>query len=151
MRPWSLVLLLAACATTGTPTDDDTTTDAVDSGDTGTDAPDPDLVRACILGPWFERECTGCHFGGNHLDLTSDSLEVLTTTNRETAPTEPIVVPGDADASLLVRKLEANVGLVTLDEDEGDPMPADKTITAADAQLVREWVASGAPLPTGCE
>lgn len=123
---------------------EDTDTDSVAELDTEEQV-DPALVRACILKTWFVQNCTGCHFGGNHLVLTSDPLEVLRTAEQELNPGEPLLVPGDADASWLVRKVEARAGLVTLEEGEGDPMPPDREISEADAQRVRAWVESGAP------
>lgn len=129
---------------------------ATDSGDTDTDTDtdsdagvDPALVTACVTERWIQQTCSGCHLEGSHIDLRYDALETLLTTDREFHP-GPIVVPGDPDSSLLVRKVEARVGLVTLSADEGGPMPLDTEIAAEDAQLVRDWVALGAVLPEGC-
>lgn len=162
MRIW-IVAALVACGAGGQTSDDggsvsDDTVggggadDTTVTGDTAPpdDGPDPDNVRACIAESWVQRTCTGCHFAGNHLDLRDDALEVLKTTNRELFQDAPILVPGDPDASLLVRKLDAKVGRVTLGPDEGDPMPVDRPIDPEDADLIRDWVASGAPLPEGC-
>lgn len=146
MRFVLLTFCLVACG--GSDTGDKATVDsAVDSGTT--DEVDGSAVTACIAERWVQQTCTGCHFEGNHLDLRFDALQTLKETDRELHP-GPIVVPGDPDASLLVRKVEAKVGLVTLGEDEGTPMPPDVDITPEDAQVIRDWVADGAPLPSGC-
>jgi hypothetical protein len=146
MRTALLALLLVACGDKA-PAD----SGAPDSGaapDTDTDV-DQAAVVACVAERWVQETCAGCHLEGGHLDLRFDALETLVETDRELHP-GPIVVPGDPDASLLVRKVEAKVGLLTLEEDEGDPMPLDTEITPEDAQLIRDWVAYGAPLPSGC-
>lgn len=145
--PLSFLLVLgAACADdagdkadSAAPPDPTPTTSATDAG----------LVTACLAERWVSQTCAGCHLEGSHLDLRFDALETLLTTDREFHP-GPIVIPGDPDASLLVRKVEAKVGLVTLEPDEGEPMPLDTQITVDDAQLIRDWVAAGAPLPIGC-
>ncbi|MFT5460621.1 MAG: hypothetical protein ACI9K2_007141 [Myxococcota bacterium] len=101
-----------------------------------------------VVRPRVRQTCAGCHLEGSHLDLRFHALATLVEAEREFHPW-PIVIPGDADGSLLVRKVEADVGLVTLDEDEGEPMPADAEITLDDAQLIRDWVAAGALVPSG--
>lgn len=142
MRAWWLaVAVLAACG--GTEPDGDT--DAVDTDaaeDSGTNV---DLVRACILETWFVQTCTGCHAGNNHLSMTSDPLGTLRDTRRETDPSAPLLIAGDADNSLLVRKLLARAGALELGPGEGDPMPPDRTITLEEAERVAAWVESGAP------
>lgn len=146
MRRMLLFVMLVACggADSGTKATFDSAADTSTPEDV-----DYAAVRACIAEQWVRQTCTGCHFEGNHLDLRFDALETLKETDRELHP-GPIVVPGDPDASLLVRKVEAKVGLLTLEDHEGAPMPPDVDITTDDAQLIREWVADGAPLPNGC-
>ena len=142
MRAALIALVCLACNGEGTnePTETDLESDP---------QVDMELVTACLAERWVRQTCSGCHLEGSHLDLRFDALETLVQKDREYHP-GPIVVPGDADASLLVRKVEAKVGLVTLGEDEGDPMPIDSDITEADAQMIRDWVAAGARLPSGC-
>jgi hypothetical protein len=139
-----VVLLALSCLACG-----DKAPDSGAPADTGADTAasvDDDRagVYACLAERWVADTCSGCH-----LDLRFDALETLLTTDRELHP-GPIVIPGDPDDSLLVRKVEAKVGLVTLEEGEGAPMPMDTDITVEDAQLIRDWVATGALLPSGC-
>jgi len=146
MRTAALSLLLLACA------DDDAekaaTTDTGEAVETDTDA-DPAVVTACVAERWVQRTCSGCHLEGSHLDLRFDALQTLVDSEREFHP-GPIVVPGDPDTSLVVRKVEAKVGLLSLGPDEGAPMPLDTEISLEDAQLIRDWVTMGAILPSGC-
>jgi len=52
---------------------------------------------------------------------------------------EILVIPGDADGSYLVKKLEEAADIV------GDPMPPDAALDASAIALVREWIDAGAP------
>ena len=54
--------------------------------------------------------------------------------------TGPAVVPGDADASLLVRAVRRQDPAVS-------PMPPDEPLSGDEIALVEAWVASGAPWP----
>lgn len=143
MRKLLVVLFLAGCSVEGDAPPGDTEVVAEPEVDR-------DAVRACLAERWVRQRCSGCHLEGSHLDLRFDALRTLRAASRESQPDEKIVVPGDPDTSLLVRKVEAKVGLVTLEEGEGDPMPIDTEISLDDAQLIRDWVAAGAALPTGC-
>lgn len=138
-----VMVVLVACGTSDTDGDTDDTDAATDTADTEEER-DVDGIRACLVESWIGETCTGCHFGNNHLVLTSDPLEVLRTTNRELFPSEPIMTAGEAD-SIAVRKILAKVDLVTLDSDEGDPMPPDQPITEDEAKRFEAWVVSGAP------
>jgi len=54
--------------------------------------------------------------------------------------TGPLVVPGDADASLLVRAVRRQDPAVS-------PMPPDEPLSGDEIALIEAWVASGAPWP----
>ena len=54
--------------------------------------------------------------------------------------TGPAVVPGDADASLLVRAVRRQDPAVS-------PMPPDEPLSGDEIALIEAWVASGAPWP----
>ena len=54
--------------------------------------------------------------------------------------TGPAVVPGDADASLLVRAVRRQDPAVA-------PMPPDEPLTGDEIALIEAWVAAGAPWP----
>lgn len=91
--------------------------------------------------------CTNCHTnvgrnpaGGLNLlpDLSYAALvNVASVTNRGFVR----VVPGDPDASILVRKLEGSPGLV------GQRMPigGPPYLTAGQIQIIRRWIELGAP------
>lgn len=146
MRIALLALLCFGCGDK----DADTSTPADTGTDTGSETDDDQArIIACLAERWVAETCSGCHLEGSHLDLRYDALEKLVESDRELHP-GPIVVPGDPDSSLVVRKVEAKVGLVTLEEHEGAPMPMDTDITVEDAQLIRDWVATGALVPSGC-
>ena len=147
MRVVLLALLFAACGDKESATDSGAALASTSETETTDDG--ADRILACLAERWVQQTCSGCHLEGSHLDLRFDALESLVSNDREFHP-GPIVVPGDADASLLARKLEAKVGLVTLGPDEGEPMPLDSEITEADAQLIRDWVEAGALVPSGC-
>jgi hypothetical protein len=146
MRTAALSLLLLACG--GEDTGKTGSQDTGAAADTDTDT-NQALVTACVAERWVQQTCSGCHLEGSHIDLRYDALETLVQSDRESHP-GPIVVPGDPDASLVVRKVEAKVGRLTLEADEGHPMPLDTEISDDDAQLIRDWVALGAVLPSGC-
>jgi mono/diheme cytochrome c family protein len=56
----------------------------------------------------------------------------------ETGDHAPVIVPGDADASLLVQKLRNT-------QPEGGSMPpGGSTLSDADIALIVEWINSGA-------
>ena len=55
------------------------------------------------------------------------------------------VVPGDPERSFLVRKLEGSLAA-----GEGEPMPrVGMTLSPALLDLVRRWIAAGAPADSG--
>ncbi|HMV69817.1 MAG TPA: hypothetical protein PKA64_23455, partial [Myxococcota bacterium] len=72
-----------------------------------------------------------------HLDGTSADYDRLVDVESSTGV--PYVVPGDADGSYLVQKLEGADGIT------GDPMPVGGSLDPADLQVVRDWIEAGAP------
>jgi uncharacterized membrane protein len=130
--------LLTAAQPTGAQVDD--AEDDIANG--GADEPPAQPSYARDVAPLLERHCLECHGpdrrkGGLRLDRAS--LPALRAA--EPLPGDPaVLVPGDADASELVRRVE-------LADGDPDRMP-DKAppLSAADRATLRAWVAAGAPL-----
>lgn len=86
-------------------------------------------------------DCTSCHSAGaaaGGLDLETDPHAALVDVV-SAAYGEVLVAPGDADGSLLVRKLEG-----TQASDEGAVMPPTGALDAEVVAVVRQWVLDGA-------
>lgn len=83
---------------------------------------------------------SSCHGGGQFPDLRAgESHAAVVGVASEAVPTEILVVPGDADASYLVAKIEGAAGI------EGEPMPEGLDAWDADKiALVRAWIDAGA-------
>ena len=125
---------------------------AVAGCDRGEDitGPDPsgDVTLARIQTEIFDQDCVGCHRGGSGapggLDLSSADESYDNMVNvpafHEEATGRVRVVPNDPDASFLIHKLEGGPNLV------GERMPfGGSALPAADIQMVRDWIAAGAP------
>jgi hypothetical protein len=93
------------------------------------------------IAPIFAKYCAGCH---NATDLEGDlSLETFADLQKG-GSRGPAIVPGRADASLLVRVLTGEVEPKMPPED--NERPAD-----ADIALLRAWIDAGAKGPAGAE
>ena len=95
----------------------------------------------------FTPQCAipGCH-GGTAADAQENmplgeglSYDAIVQVPSRQMPSLLRVAPGDPANSYLVRKITPGSSI------DGAPMPFGATITDADRQLVREWVARGAP------
>ncbi|MBI2976954.1 MAG: c-type cytochrome [Chloroflexi bacterium] len=85
--------------------------------------------------PLLQEKCTVCHATGIKLGgWDGSSYEAFMTTGEN----GPVVVPGDVGASLLAQKL---LGTQT----QGKVMPPSGKMTAANIQLITDWIAAGAP------
>jgi mono/diheme cytochrome c family protein len=82
--------------------------------------------------PILEAKCVMCHgtFGG----WDASSYESVMTTGDNA----PVVVPGDADGSLLAQKLLGT-------QSEGNIMPPGGKLPDEEIQRILDWIASGAP------
>ena len=105
-------------------------------GIAGAQAPAPDFVRD--VRPILVRHCFACHGpddaareSGLRLDLREAALQPAKSGRRA-------LVPGDAAASELVRRITA------LDDDVMPPPSANKPLTAADRDTLVRWLAAGA-------
>ena len=82
--------------------------------------------------------CGECHAGDDPQGgLALDSAAAVA----RGGESGPVLVPGDADASLLVRAIRRQDGGVS-------PMPPDEPLAADELALVEQWIASGADWPT---
>ncbi|MBY0508233.1 MAG: hypothetical protein K2X03_30240 [Bryobacteraceae bacterium] len=90
--------------------------------------------------PIWEKHCLGCHTAGTKMG----SLDIETWEGLQRGGNHgTILVPGDLKASRLYTML---IG-------EGQPaMPMDgQVLSAAEIAVVRDWIAAGAPPPSGAE
>lgn len=91
----------------------------------------------------FANRCSngGCHVaGGQYPELTATGLSNWMGKNSKTKPSEPLVVPGDPDASWLYRKVSGMQGA-----DGGPLMPLGAAMPIAEAKVIHDWIADGAP------
>jgi len=112
-----------------------------DPGDTDGEAPTFTEIRDDILLP----SCgfSTCHGGGTGgLTISEDDpgavYSALVDAASFDAAGETLVIPGDADNSYLVKKVEAAADIV------GDPMPAPFGVEDAQAADIRAWINAGA-------
>ncbi|MGE4002197.1 MAG: c-type cytochrome domain-containing protein, partial [Planctomycetaceae bacterium] len=87
------------------------------------------------VAPILARRCEGCH-GQKHADggLRVDSFAHLL---ESAAPGDPLIVPGDADASDLYQRL------INADPDVRMPQE-DEPLTSEQTDTIRRWIAEGA-------
>jgi hypothetical protein len=109
-------------------------------GDSGADL-EPTLAN--VQAEVFEKSCgfSSCHSGSGAGGLSFDeevSYGELVDVPSTGAPGEILVVPGDADASYLVWKLEEREGIT------GDPMPQSAPLPDDKIQLIIDWINAGA-------
>ncbi|MFQ6015864.1 MAG: c-type cytochrome [Anaerolineae bacterium] len=82
--------------------------------------------------PLLKARCSACHGSLGGWSAASHDEVVNSGDNG------PAVIPGDAEASLLLQKLK---GTQTI----GSPMPPGQSLSAAEISLVENWIAAGAP------
>ena len=81
--------------------------------------------------------CHGGNAGGLLLDGTNDYDRLV---GVETVNGNGIyVIPGDADASYLVHKVDGRTGIT------GEQMPNSEGISAEQMRMLRSWIDNGAP------
>lgn len=142
MTRLTLSLLLALTACGDKETDDTATPDDSSSAEVVSYTND--------VWPILERDCKSCHADDTYhpgfklLDAAT-AYDVLLTDPPDDASRgfNAYVVPGDADASLLVHKIEAAPSFgaqMPLAADYVTEMP----MSDADIQLIRDWVIAGA-------
>ena len=103
-------------------------------------------TAASIQANLFNESCIECHSGdapAGDLNLESGkSMDNIINVNRFAYdPSYPTrVIPGDADNSFLIKKLEGHLA-----EGEGVPMPLNaESISVENIEIVRQWINDGA-------
>ena len=94
----------------------------------------------------FQGRCLQCHSSAvkqGGLDLQANAHAALVNVHSTQWPAEVRVVPGNPQASLLIRKLEGTQGGLGL------PMPQGGTLTSQELEQVVAWVESGAAACAG--
>jgi len=128
------LMLLCACAAPA----DKTETGGADPADktpepaTFAQVRDEVLVLSCGFG-----SCHGDGEAGLQIDedMAQDALVGVPST---VLPEETLVIPGDADGSYIIAKMEAASGIA------GDVMPPSGALSAERIGIVRDWIESGA-------
>ncbi len=107
--------------------------------------PDPNATFTRVQGEVFSVSCalSGCHSGASPtggMNLTAGVAygNIVRVHSTERADLNRIE-PGDPDRSYMVKKLRGDPDIV------GSPMPLIGSISAAQRQLVIDWVRRGAP------
>jgi hypothetical protein len=109
----------------------------------GPNTPIPTSPTACdIAAHVTEVHCTGCHGGSTEPLLTLEGLKA-TVGAASIRYTGTLVVAGDAEGSLLFRKLHGPA------ENEGAQMPIGQVLDVELQEAVRRWIDDGAV--TDCE
>ena len=90
------------------------------------------LVPTCAFS-----SCHGSGAGGLDIEagMSADALVDVAST---ALPDETLVIPGDADGSYLIHKLEGAAGI------DGDPMPPGGSLDQDSIDRVRAWIDGGA-------
>ncbi len=96
----------------------------------------------CGVQAVFEAYCYACHDAGAvtaGLDLETDAWSALVGVESANSPGAVLVEPGDAEASLLYRKLTSSQA-----EGEGGGMPPSGSLDGNSLDLVKGWIDAGA-------
>jgi hypothetical protein len=137
-RRAAALLLIAALAMFGCGDDDDNPTGGGDRVDFETQ-----------IQPIFTNSCafSGCHAGsspgGGMLLSINNAYSNLVDVDSDLRPGWTRVVPGDAEASLLIQKLTIP-GLSTPELGSRMPQPPALPLDNADIELIRRWINEGA-------
>lgn len=94
----------------------------------------------CAVEAIFAADCTSCHGSGStsYVDLETDAYNAIVNQPAIMYPDKTLVVPGDPDASFLYLKVTGAQG------GDGGVMPPSGALGAADAEVIRAWIADGA-------
>jgi len=105
-------------------------------------APNASSVKSLLVGT-----CMGCHGGASNLYFTNgnDWANDLIGVASAQKPGETLVIPGDADNSYLIKKLNGAAGIA------GSRMPLGQApFTAAQINMIRAWI-NGMPTQGACQ
>lgn len=122
-----LLSLLLAC--------DGKSTDTAPLDPTFSNVQDAVFTPSCAFS-----SCHGAGAGAGGLDLNAgSSYDALVDVASTGAPDQTLVIPGDPDGSYLMLKLDGDPSIT------GDEMPPGASLESERLELVRAWIAAGAP------
>ncbi|MBA2321873.1 MAG: hypothetical protein H0V89_12055 [Deltaproteobacteria bacterium] len=130
------LLVLYACGDKDTDTGTDTDTDGGD-----TDAPADEATFSRVWAEVIDPVCVQCHgtgSGGLFMPDQPTAYDSLVDMPSVGSPDDIRVVPGSADDSYIIHKLEGASDIV------GSQMPLSDSVTDEQIQLVRDWIDAGA-------
>ena len=105
------------------------------------------ILFSADIQPIFDANCTTCHRTGGQADMAGILLKLVADESFELLVDQPssqqsdltLVVPGDANASLLFLKVSANSPPI------GATMPlVGARLSSTDLGLIRDWINQGA-------
>lgn len=105
-----------------------------DAGDEENNEPISVVSYADQVQSIFTNNCAGCHGSSGGVSLTSFNALMSSVGNNYG---NNLVVPGNANASGLVDKIEPN-------PDHGARMPTNGTLSPTEIQIIRTWINEGA-------
>lgn len=89
----------------------------------------------------LKTHCAGCHVGaGSENGYAFDALDVASMVKRHAADDPPVLVPKDPAAS----RIWVRAGI-----DKNMPPRSKPRLTAAELDVLKKWIAAGAPAPVG--
>ncbi|MEQ9309485.1 MAG: T9SS type A sorting domain-containing protein [Balneolaceae bacterium] len=93
----------------------------------------------------FTAKCNSCHGNGQNTFNSSSYEAVMASTSAATKYNKKHVIPGDADGSPLVDKIEANPQF-------GTRMPQGGSLPQSEINAIKQWISEGAnAVPTNNE
>ncbi len=142
MAQWTQWMLLVAALSWAGCAGDDSTLGPDNSDGAGT------LTAATLaqVREVFAISCaiSGCHSGGEPaagLSLEGDFATRIVGVASGQRPDLKLVDPGNPDGSYLLIKVRGD------DEIVSQQMPPSRTLPAGQVEIIRAWIASGAPVP----
>ncbi len=101
------------------------------------DLPSSELSYAGDIQPILSQNCNNCHGAGQNNFNSSSYAAVMASVSPANTYNRNQVVPGDADASPLVDKIEPN-------PEFGGRMPVGGSLSSAEINAIRTWINEGA-------
>lgn len=157
LRVAGLVALLGACATKAPHSSDHgpmATAGAATSGGSGADPHAGHGAPLACLTTFIPAKCatSGCHDDQSRaygMDLSTGESILAAWVDRNGLDNcknqlVPRVVPGEPDASFVYRKITSQLACVG-DVSQAMPPPPASPLSAAEVEIVRAWIAAGAP------
>lgn len=92
---------------------------------------------ATEIAPIMSNNCNSCHISGSNGFDSSPYADLIASTSSSARYNSKHVIPGNADQSPLVDKIEANPRF-------GSRMPQGGQLTASEINKIRQWINEGA-------